>query len=198
MTGRKVHLRIAQSDYIRNVAHARGRVGPPPRLRPARPSRPRGLIPYAVLFGVVAIIGVAFLANGLQFTGRVIRTTATVVAVRQVTDAHLAHTRHTEFTLRFTAQDHQVVTVQTDQVMQAQPAAPGDRIQVYVPADPAEVTDVRFGPPGSYDFYMAAAFFGLAVPGSAGTAIAWVRKKRPRSFLPPAACESADPPADAA
>jgi hypothetical protein len=132
----------------------------------------------AVFFAVVAIIGVAFLATGLQFTGKVIRTTATVVAVSHGTDAHLAHTQHTEFTLRFTDQDHQLVTVQTEQVMQAQPVALGDRIQVYVPADPADVTDVRFGPPGNYDFYMAAAFLGLAVLGWAGIAIAWVRKKR--------------------
>lgn len=136
------------------------------------------MIAFSVFLGLVAIIGVAFLAGGLEFNGPVIRTTATVIAVRQVTDFHLARTRHTEFTLRFTDQDHQVVTVQTDQVKETLPVAQGDRIQVYVPADPSEVTDVRFGPPGRYDYEMGAIFLGIAVAGWTVIVIIGVRKKR--------------------
>ena len=137
------------------------------------------MIVFSVFLGLVAIIGSSFLAGGLAYRGGpVIRTTATVIAVRQVTDFHLAHSQHIEFTLRFTDQDHQVVTVQTDQVKETPPVAEGDRIQVYVPADPSDVTDVRFGAPGSYDFFMAAMFLGIAVVGWTGIAIAWVRRKR--------------------
>lgn len=84
----------------------------------------------------------------------------------------------TTFTLRFTDQAHQVVTEQTQEVMQAQPVYPGDRIQVYVPADPSDVTDVRFGAPGRYDFSMAEMFFGLAVTGWTVIALVAVRRKR--------------------
>jgi hypothetical protein len=136
------------------------------------------MIVLSVFLGVVAIVGLSFLAGGQEFTGRVIRTTATVIAVRQVTDWGLAHTKHTEFTLRFTDQDHQFVTVDTDQVKDTPPVARGDRIQVYVPADPSDVTDVRFGPPGNYDYEMGVAFLGIAVVGWIAIAIiARVRKK---------------------
>jgi hypothetical protein len=136
------------------------------------------MVAFSILLGVVGIIGLSFLAAGLEFTGHVIRTTATVIAVRQVTDSHLSHTQHTEFTLRFRDQDHQVITVETEQVRQARPVARGDHIQVYVPAVPADVTDVRFGRPGSYDFEMAAVFLGLAAVGLTVIAIAWVQRKR--------------------
>jgi hypothetical protein len=129
--------------------------------------------------GLIAIIGLAFLTIGLQFAGPVIRTTATVLAVHaDPADGPAKGKNGTTFTLRFTDQDHQVVTEETEQVMQAHPVAPGDRIQVYVPADPSAVTDVRFGSPGSYDFFMTAMFLGIAVVGWTGIAIAWVRRKR--------------------
>lgn len=162
------------------MAHARGRVDPPPPCRPPkRPPRPVGLIAGAVLLGVPAIIGLAFLGTGLEFNGHVIRTTATVVAVHEHPDSSPAKGKDgTTFTLRFTDQGHQLVTEDTEQVMQEQPVTPGDRIQVYVPADPSDVTDVRFGAPGSYDFFMAAMFLGIAVVGWTGIAIAWVRRKR--------------------
>lgn len=137
------------------------------------------MIVFSVFLGLVAIIGLSFLAGGLAYRGGpVIRTTATVIAVRQVTDFHLAHSRHIEFTLRFTDQDHQVVTVETDQVKETPPVAAGDRIQVYVPADPSDVTDVRFGPPGSYDYEMGGVFLGVAVIGWSVIVIIGVRKKR--------------------
>lgn len=137
------------------------------------------MIVFSVFLGLLAIIGLSFLAGGLAYRGGpVIRTTATVIAVSQVTDFHLAHSRHIEFTLRFTDQDHQVVTVQTDQVKETPPVAQGDRIQVYVPANPSDVTDVRYGPPGSYDYEMGAAFLGIAVIGWTVIVIIGVRKKR--------------------
>lgn len=136
------------------------------------------MIAFSVFLGLVAIIGLAFLAGGAGFSGRVIRTTATVVAVRQVTDFGLAKAQHPEFTLRFTDQDHRIVIVETDQVKETPPVTQGDRIQVYVPADPSEVTDVRFGPPGSYDFGMGAMFLGMAVVGWTAMGIIWVRRKR--------------------
>jgi hypothetical protein len=137
------------------------------------------MIAFSVVLGLFAIIGLSFLAGGLAYGGGpVIRTTATVIAVRQVTDFHMAHSQHTEFTLRFTDQDHQVVTVDTDQVKETPPVAQGDHIQVYVPADPSDVTDVRYGPPGSYDYEMGAAFLGMAVVGWTVIVIMRVRKKR--------------------
>jgi hypothetical protein len=137
------------------------------------------MIGFSVFLGLFTIIGLSFLAGGLAYKGGpVIRTTATVIAVRQVTDFHLAHSRHTEFTLRFTDQDHQVVTVDTEQVKETPPVAQWDRIQVYVPTDPSDVTDVRFGPPGSYDYEMGAAFLGIAVVGWTVIALIAVRKKR--------------------
>lgn len=137
------------------------------------------LIAGAALLGVFAVIGLAFLVTGLEFTGHVIRTTATVVAVHENPDAGPVKGKNgTTFTLRFTDQNHQLVTVDTEQVMQAQPVVPGDRIQVYVPAEPSDVTDVRFGSPGSYDFFMTSMFLGIAVVGWTGMAIAWVRRKR--------------------
>jgi len=138
------------------------------------------MIVFSVFLGVLTIIGLSFLAGGLAYSGGpVIRTTATVIAVRQVTDLHMAHSQHTEFTLRFTDQDHQVVTVDTDQVKETPPVAQGDRIQVYVPADPSDVTDVRYGPPGAYDYEMGAAFLGIAVAGWTVIVIMWARKRQP-------------------
>jgi hypothetical protein len=168
------------------MIHASGEVAPPPRQgprqpprRPQRPPRPVGLILGAAFMGFVAIIGLAFLTTGLQFAGPVIRTTATVIAVHADPAYGPSKGKNgTTFTLRFTDQDHQVVTEETEEVMQAHPVVPGDRIQVYVPADPSAATDVRFGSPGSYDFFMTAMFLGIAVVGWTGIAIAWVWRKR--------------------
>ena len=161
------------------MAHARGRVGPLPPRRRKRPPTSVNMIVFSVFLGVLAVLGLSFLAGGLAYKGGpVIRTTATVIAVRQVTDFHLAHTQHTEFTLRFTDQDHQVVTVDTDQVKETPPVAQGDHIQVYVPADPSDVADVRYGPPGSYDYEMGAVFLGIAVVGWTVIVIMRIRKKR--------------------
>ena len=104
---------------------------------------------------LVTVIGLAFLGSGAEFAGRVARTTATLIAVHNVTDFGLARTEHTEFTLQFMDQGS-LVTEQTDQIRQV-PRVPavGDRIQVYyVPGDPRNVTDARYGRPGSYDFEM--------------------------------------------
>ena len=131
-------------------------------------------------FGFVALIGLAFLISGLEFvTGPVIRTTATVIAVRADPGYGPAAGKNgTTFTLRFTDQDHQVVTEQTQEVEHDQPVVAGNRIQVYVPADPSGVTDVRFGAPGEYDFFMTELFFGIAVAGWTGVLFARVRRKR--------------------
>jgi hypothetical protein len=142
------------------------------------------MIVLAVFFGFIAIIGLAFLSTGLEFTGHVIRTTATVIAVHRHPDSGIeAGKNGTTVTLRFTDQDRQLVTEETEQVMLAPPVAPGDRIQVYVPADPSAVTDVRFGRPGSYDYFMTAMFLGIAVVGWTGVAIAWVRRKNAASQI---------------
>jgi hypothetical protein len=180
-------LRVAATGvYVLSVVHASGEFAPPPRqgqnLPPHRQRPPRsvGLILCAAVFGLVALIGLAFLMSGLELiTGPVIRTTATVIAVRADPAYGPAEGKNgTTFTLRFTDQDHQVVTEQTQEVEHDQPVAPGDRIQVYVPADPSDVTDVRFGAPGEYDFFMAELFFGIAVAGWTGVLIARVRRKR--------------------
>jgi hypothetical protein len=92
--------------------------------------------------------------------GTIGQRTAALVAVRADPAYGPAEGKNgTTFTLRFTDQDRQVVTEQTQEVEHGQPVAPGDRIQVYVPADPSDVTDVRFGAPGEYDFFMAELFW---------------------------------------
>jgi hypothetical protein len=138
------------------------------------------LVLWAAGFGLIALIGLAFLISGLKFiTGPVIRTTATVIAVRADPAYGPSEGKNgTTFTLRFADQDHRVVTEQTQEVEHDQPVAPGDHIQVYVPADPADVTDVRFGAPGEYDFFMAELFFGIEAAGLIGVGFARVRRKR--------------------
>ena len=157
------------------MAHVSGRVGTPPRLRPDRPPRSVNMIVLSIFLGLFAIIGLSFLAVGSEFAGHVIRTTATVIAVHGHPDSVKDGTT---VTLRFTDQNHQLVTVETGQVIETPPVVPGDRIQVYVPAQPSDVTDVRYGPPGTYDYEMGAAFLGIAVVGWSGIAVVWVRRKR--------------------
>ena len=172
--------------YVLSVIPVGGEVSSAPRRGQNRPTRRQGrrrsaeLILWVVGFGLVACIGLAFLIGGLQYiTGPVIRTSATVIAVHADPAYGPSKGKNgTTFTLRFTDQDHQVVTEQTQEVVQSPAVSPGDRIQVYVPADPSDVTDVRFGSPGEYDFFMAEMFFGIAVVGWTGVALARLRRKR--------------------
>ena len=113
-----------------------------------------------VLLGIEAVIGLGFLVNAFELRDHAVRADATVVAVRYVQDPHFPYY---EFTLRFTDRRGKQLTEQTDAVLQT-PSRPGVGAHVeiyYASDDPATLTDVRYGPPGTHYFEMSVIFFAL-------------------------------------
>jgi hypothetical protein len=120
------------------------------------------VIGISLFLCLLAFIGVSFLVSGIELRENAVRTTATVVKVHKV---HRGRSSDHLFTLKFTDRQGNELTEQTDHVRMI-PAIPssGDRIGIYYASnDPANLSDVRFGSPGSYDFFMATTFGSLVI-----------------------------------
>jgi hypothetical protein len=136
------------------------------------------MIGISLFLCLLAVIGIAFLASGIELHSNAVRTTATVVRVRDVHEGGAGP--HHRFTLEFTDQHGEKWTEDTEDVRQAPVVPkPGDHIDIYYASNnPANLEDVRFGFPGRHEFFMSAAFGGvvIAVPIIAGV-VGTIRKR---------------------
>lgn len=120
---------------------------------------------WIFLFAGLLALGCAVnISEGNDLHANAVRATATVTAVN--------HGKATTYDLTFTDQDGQAQRVGYTENLEGSPKV-ADHVDIYYssakPTDPDEVTDVRLGPPGSYQ-YSAARNLGLfsLIPLAAG------------------------------
>lgn len=140
-------------------------------------------IALSLFFVAMAFIGLSFLISGIELRAHAVRTTATVLTVREIHDKGRGGGSHHEFTLEFTDRSGKPHTEVTEQVRtDPTPPGTGDRIAIYYASnDPSNLADVRFGSPGSSDFFMAAIFGCLVLTAPIAARLIRIAERRLRA-----------------
>jgi hypothetical protein len=122
------------------------------------------VIALSLLCAALAFIALGFLGAGIDLHNNAVRTTATVLTVREIHDAGRGGGYHFDFTIEFTDLHGKHHTVRTGQIS-SDPVLPatGDHVDIYYASDhPSNLADVRLGSPGN-DAFAVATIFGFLV-----------------------------------